>query len=118
MEAVGDGHVASQRRPHGEVVVHGGDVVHAQDGCTRIDPGADGGQRAGVALARRALRESTDEVLARDGEQHRVAKRHDRRQVTQHGHGLGGRLGEVGTRVEHDALLGHATIEGVGHAVA
>ena len=99
--------VAAQGGADGQEVARRRHVVDPQEVRPGVDPVRERGERAGPALARPAAGERADEVLARDGQQHRPAERQDRVEAPQHRDRLGGRLGEVRPRVEHDLLLPH-----------
>ena len=83
-----------------------GDVVHAHDRRAVVGGVADGGQRPGQALGRRAARDRGEEVLARHRRQPRVAElaqRVDRRAATSTV--SAGRLGEVRARVDDELVV-------------
>ncbi len=92
---VGDG------RTHLEELHGAGDVVDPEHGVRDgVGPRADGGEGAGVAPARRRVRDRPDEVLAGQGEQQRPAELGHAPDPVDEVEGLPGRLREVDARVE------------------
>ena len=94
--------------PHAQEVDRLGDVVDADDGRAGVRRPPDGGERPAQPGGRRAARDRAEEVLARDGEQQRLAERRDAVDRAQHLDRLGRRLGEVRAGVEDELLVGDA----------
>ena len=79
-EVAGDVGFPAQRGPHRDEVAHGRDIVHAHYRSTRVEPGADRGERSPQPLMRRAPGQRPHEVLARHGEEDGPAQGDDRGQ--------------------------------------
>src|SRR5690606_32578414 len=84
---------ARQHRRHPQVVGHHADVVDAEDRA-RAGERPDRGQRPAQPLAGRLAGDRADEVLARQGQQHRVPERPHAVELAQHPDGLVRGLGE------------------------
>src|SRR4051794_25560862 len=76
--------VPPQHVPDGERVGHVGHVVHAQDRRPGVGRPQRGGHRGAQPLVRRATRDGAQEVLARDGGEHRVPERQHALEGPQH----------------------------------
>lgn len=64
----------------------------------------ESGVGGGLAFPRRTSGDGAEEVFAGQGKKHGAAESPHLVEVAQHRHGLGGRLGEIRSRVEDDRL--------------
>lgn len=109
MEFGGDVDLTALGSPDSEEVDH---VMDPDDGGAGVHALTQGNQRVGQAPSRHPAGEGTDEVLAGHGEQDGPGQRSQHGQRAEDGDRLGGGLGEVGTRIEHDLLRPDPSTDG------